>query len=167
MQQWKALSPEQSLSDMPWTRVCSACCWQIRNWNLQQPRVCNVPRYPWPWMKDLKATGNFELKQAEPITGEVEDLLWQKGLLGDSNQQTLLDTLVFYIALYFALRSRQEHCSLRYQPSQLHLVEPPCGIPFLVYKEDNVKTKQGGLKHCKITLRRWCNMRIPKIQIAV
>jgi len=116
-------------------------------------------------MKKLKATGNFEVKQADSITGEVEDLLWQKGLLGDSNPQTLLDTLVFYIGFYFALRSGQER--LCHQPSQLHLVEPPCGILYLVYKEDVSKTNQGALSIAKRTLRRWCNMQIPKIQITV
>ena len=28
--------------------------------------------------KELKATGNYEVKQAESITGDFEDLLWQK-----------------------------------------------------------------------------------------
>jgi len=65
-------------------------------------------------MKELKATGNFEVKQAEPITHDVEDLMWQKGLLGDSNPQTLLDTLIFYLGLYFALRSGQEHRQLEH-----------------------------------------------------
>jgi len=40
-------------------------------------------------MKELKATGNFEAKQAEPITHDVEDLMWQKGLLGDSNPKKI------------------------------------------------------------------------------
>ena len=35
-------------------------------------------------IKKLKAISNFEVKQAEPITGKVEDHLWQKGLLKDS-----------------------------------------------------------------------------------
>ena len=53
-------------------------------------------------MKDLKASGNFAVHQAETITEEVEDLLWSKGLLGDSTPQSLFDTvtLVFYLDLY-------------------------------------------------------------------
>ena len=60
-------------------------------------------------MKDLKASGNFAIRQAEPITEEVEDLLWSKGLLGDSTPQALFDTRVFYLGLYFSLRSGLEH----------------------------------------------------------
>ena len=29
-------------------------------------------------MKELKVTGNFEVKQAKPITCDVEDVMWQK-----------------------------------------------------------------------------------------
>jgi len=42
-------------------------------------------------------------RQAEVISEEEEQLLWDKGLLGESNPQQLLDTIGFYNGLYFAL----------------------------------------------------------------
>ena len=100
-------------------------------------------------MKELKGTGKFECCKAVVITDEKEDLLWEKNVLGDSTPKQLLDTLVFYLGLYFALRSGEEHRRLRHKPCQFELIEPPCGDSYLIYREDVSKTNQSGLKHRK------------------
>ena len=56
-------------------------------------------------MKELKATGKFQVQKAQVITKEQEDSLWEKGLLADETPQQLLDTLIFYIGFCFALHS--------------------------------------------------------------
>ena len=47
-------------------------------------------------LKWLNATGKYvHKKKAEVITEEMEELLWQKGLLSDHSPQVLLDTMVY------------------------------------------------------------------------
>lgn len=100
-------------------------------------------------MKRLNLTGNFlNKKQAQPITIEQENRLWEQGLLGDQNPQVLLNTLVFQIRFIFG--SGNEHRRLRYDPSQLTLYEPPGDRANLVYCEDVSKTNQGGLSGRKL-----------------
>ena len=100
-------------------------------------------------MKRLASKGKGVKKQAQPITCEEEERLWQLGLLGDHSAQALVDTMVFQMGLYFALRSGQEHRRLRYHPSQVTLFEPPGGRAYLVYQEDVSKTNQGGIQNMK------------------
>ena len=98
-------------------------------------------------MKRLQAAGlGSQKKQAEPITMEEEELLWQKGLLGESTPQSLLDTMVYMNGLYFALRGGKEHRDLRYNPSQIQLIEKPGERPYLLYAEDISKNHPGGLR---------------------
>ena len=62
-------------------------------------------------------------RQAEVITEEEENLMWEKGLLGDTTPRSLLDSMVFYCGLCFALHSGKEHRQLRNNPCQIELVE--------------------------------------------
>ena len=99
-------------------------------------------------MKCLRSLGKHQRKKAEVIQVQQEDQLWSMGLLGDHNPQVLLDTLVYYIGLYFAIRGG-EHRKLRFRPSQLELVEHSDGNSCLIFTEFVSKTNQGGLLHRK------------------
>ena len=65
-----------------------------------------------------------KVRKAEIITVEEEELLWEKGILGDKTPQTLLDTIIFLCGLFFALCSGKKHRQLRRNPCQIQLFEP-------------------------------------------
>ena len=58
-------------------------------------------------------------KKAEPISSEEEEVLWKKGVLGSSNPQSLVDTMLYMCRIYFALRSGEEHRQLHFHQSQI------------------------------------------------
>ena len=100
-------------------------------------------------MKRLRSTGlGVRKKQAEPITIDEENILWDKGILGCSTPQVLLDTMLFLCGLHFALRSGEEHRGLLL--SQFELKCPPDGNDHLIYTENTSKNNQGGLLHRKV-----------------
>ena len=67
-------------------------------------------------MKQLRRNGlGSKKRQIKPLTIEEENLLWEKGLLGSKDPQTLVGTMN---GLYFALRSGQEHRQLRMDACQ-------------------------------------------------
>ena len=96
-------------------------------------------------MKELRGTGKYQPRKAEVISQSHENLFWEKNLLGDSNPQQLINTIVFYCSLLFSLRSGAEHRQLRFRPSQIELFEPPNERVYLKYTEDVSKANQGGL----------------------
>ena len=98
-------------------------------------------------MKELKRTGNYQPKRAEVISVEHENMLWINNLLGDKTPQQLISTMVFYIGMFFSLRSGIEHSRLRFKPPQIELFEPPHDRAYLKYTEDVSKTNRGGLAH--------------------
>ncbi|ESO87370.1 hypothetical protein LOTGIDRAFT_66203, partial [Lottia gigantea] len=104
-------------------------------------------------MKELSRLGlGINTKKSEVITIEQEEILWSKGLLGESNPQQLLDTLLFLFGLHFALRAAQEHRNLRFgMNTQLSVKYDLEGKKYLQYIEDVSKTNQGGLDHRKVS----------------
>lgn len=52
------------------------------------------------------------LKDASGGTSKKDEDLMGKGAAGEKKTQILLDTMVFYNGLYFALRSSREHSQL-------------------------------------------------------
>ena len=117
-------------------------------------------------MKCIQSLGiGVQKRQAEIITEEEEEIMWQKGLLGDSSPQVLLDTMVYCCGLYFALRSGCEHRRLRNTPCQIQLVERIGERAYLEYTEDLSKNHPGGLKGHKIkpkVVRHHANVDYPE-----
>ena len=84
-------------------------------------------------MKELKGTGSYQPKRADVISAVDENMLWDKSLLGDETPEQLISTMVFYIGLYFSLRSGNEHRRLRFKPPQIELFEPVNDRAYLRY----------------------------------
>ena len=61
-------------------------------------------------LKALNRKGKYiNKRRASVITTEMEERLWESGLLGDHNPKVLVNTLVYLIGLNFALQSGEEH----------------------------------------------------------
>jgi hypothetical protein len=97
-------------------------------------------------MKQLNPTGKFTKVSTDVITEEMENRLWELGILGDQTPQALLNSMFYYIGLYFALRGGEEHRRLRHEPAQIKCFNLP-EKSYIVYTEDVSKTNQGGLLH--------------------
>ena len=59
-------------------------------------------------MKRLRSIGlGVKTEQAEPLSIQEENQLWELGVLGDHLPQALLDTMLFLCGMHFALRSTE------------------------------------------------------------
>jgi hypothetical protein len=89
----------------------------------------------------------LRIKQAQVISLQQEEVLWNKSLLGEHDGPTLMNTLLYLLGLNFALRSGQEHRSLTRE--QLQFGHNDRGR-FLEYTEKISKNNRRGLKHVKV-----------------
>ncbi|XP_052097319.1 zinc finger MYM-type protein 3-like [Mytilus californianus] len=101
-------------------------------------------------MKERARSGlGTHKKKAQEITYDEENMLWEKGILGNTTPQKLLDTTIYLFGLNFALRAGKEHRDLRWENSQISEHTDTNGDSYLVYREDVSKSNQGGLKSRK------------------
>ena len=97
-------------------------------------------------LKDLHSQGvGTTKKQAQVISEDLEESLWEENVLGEDTPKKLLDTMVYLLGVNFALRSGKEHRSLR--TDMFKVVENPICKPYLVYTETGSKNNSGGLHH--------------------
>ena len=93
-------------------------------------------------------------RQANVITYEYENMLWDKNILGEQNPDQLRQTVMFLIGINCGLRAGDEHHYLCQdgvdKSSQFSFQWNDKGIRCLVYAEDTVtKTNDGGLSSLK------------------
>ena len=93
-------------------------------------------------------------RQAEVISLEFENQLWNTNILGEDTADKLRSTVLYILGVNCALRAGDEHYALRRPrgcvPSQLNFEQNSLGITCLVYREDTVtKTNRGGLRDMK------------------
>lgn len=96
------------------------------------------------------------VRQAQVITFEEEDRMWQNGVLGVDTPEKLVRTLVYLLGLSCALRAGKEHRVLRAldRNSQFCLRYDDDGYRYLLYREDLcTKTNRGGIRHKKYTAK--------------
>ena len=98
-------------------------------------------------MRQLTRQGiGGDKRKASPISCELEESMWTNGLLKDDHPKKLLDTVLYLLGIHFALRSRDEHRSLRYGTNSQLTLGKENGIEVLKYREDCSKTRHGGIK---------------------
>ncbi|XP_062620651.1 uncharacterized protein LOC134282241 [Saccostrea cucullata] len=108
-------------------------------------------------MKDALSRGvGGKRKQADPILPEDEATIWEKGIFGMNNAETLQNTVFFYSCKFFGLRGHDEHHSL--QCDQFFLGEDNRG-KYIEFTGRSTKTFKGGLAHKELhnkQIRHYC-----------
>ena len=102
-------------------------------------------------MKELSHEGCVQPhNQADLISVEQENDMWERHILGSSNPKQLVDTMLYLFGVHFALCAGAEHHALCVGPCSQITLHSDGGLRYLLYHEDVSKTKQGGLQHRKI-----------------
>ena len=99
-------------------------------------------------MKALTRIGVGTVKrQAQPVTPEMENTLWEKGIFSHETSKGLLNVVFWYTCKLFGLRAADEH--KRLEVSQFVVGDDETGH-FLRFVGKSCKNWQGGLNRRKV-----------------
>ena len=96
-------------------------------------------------MKLRNAAGVGVPRPKDAISEMEENILWEKGMLGFEDPNTLCNTVLFMVGIHFRLRGGQEHRALRRYPKCQIEREFCDGKDCMVYHEEHSKNNQGGI----------------------
>ena len=86
-------------------------------------------------MKECTHAGIKGHPECDVVTENHEQILWEKGILGESNPDQLRRTIFFLCGLKFGLWGGQEHSELRRYPDcQINIIQIK-GKDALIYRE--------------------------------
>ena len=78
--------------------------------------------------------------KAQSLTKEEEEILWKNGQLGDETPPSLINTVWWFLTMYFGLRSRQEHHDMKVEDFPF---QRDVGVEFVTFSEGLTKTRGG------------------------
>ena len=84
-----------------------------------------------------------KVNHAKIITSEEEDLMWERGVMGNTAPLALLRAVFYYNGKKFLLRGGAEHRGLKF--SQLQ-----CTFNAYIYTENGLKNRSGGLAQLRV-----------------
>lgn len=92
-------------------------------------------------------------EKAEPFSISDEEQMWRNNILGESNLEQLLNTIIYLLGVHLSLHAVDEHKALKTGYfSQIKVkFDEHVDAHFLEYQEVRSKNHQGGLKdlNCK------------------
>ncbi len=95
---------------------------------------------------ELREQGKGKRKnKADPLSDEEEKLMWEKGVLGDSNPVSLNYAVFYTLSQHFGTRGRQEHHQIRVEELKFVKSAVTGGTEYVEWVEGLTKTRQGGL----------------------
>ncbi len=95
---------------------------------------------------ELREQGKGKHKnKADPLSDEEEKLMWEKGVLGDSNPVSLNHAVFYTLSQHFGTRGRQEHHRIRVEELKFVKSAVTDRTKYVEWVEGLTKTRQGGL----------------------